>query len=418
MKGRDKKDIAVKIIAAVCAVIIVLTAGTVILSGMGSTELETITYAEPSPSPSEEAAADEVFSDDALVEIAVPLDDTGLSLMPDSFAFSEVNNPEEVVEESALRPGVHDERVITVKERLMDRGFLGADEPSDYFGEQTAYAVQLFQRACEIEMTGAVDDETYTRLMSEEAPLYLLNVGLNGTDVEEAQKRLKKLGYLSVKVTGYFGADTEKAVKAFQKNNGLSVDGCIGSQTREVLYSSDAKKAVTAVKSKSPSPSPSKSKDPASSKEPAKENTPTAEPSKEVSSGLPSPDSAKVETFINYAKTLMGKPYVLGGKGPEKFDCSGFIYYALNKSGVMSINYMTSAGWKRSSFPTVSKSELKRGDILCFDGPNGTGHVGIYLGDQQMLDASSDEGKIRITSNIWSKTYWNKYFKFAKRALY
>ncbi|MBQ4062151.1 MAG: hypothetical protein IJD14_04785, partial [Christensenellaceae bacterium] len=77
MKGRDKKDIAVKIIAAVCAVIIVLTAGTVILSGMGSTELETITYAEPSPSPSEEAEADEVFSDDALVEIAVPLDDTG-----------------------------------------------------------------------------------------------------------------------------------------------------------------------------------------------------------------------------------------------------------------------------------------------------------------------------------------------------
>ena len=95
------------------------------------------------------------------------------------------------------------------------------------------------------------------------------------------------------------------------------------------------------------------------------------------------------------------------------FDCSGFIYYALNHSGVKSLSYMTSRGWARSSYPTVSKEDLQRGDILCFDG-----HVGIYLGNDTMLDASSEEGKIRVTKNIWSKRYWVTHWKFGKRVLY
>ena len=421
MKNFDKKGIAAKITAAVCAVVLVLAAGAVLLSGMGSRSVETVAFASPSPSPvpeephSEQNEANAV-SDEQLSLFAVPLDETGVSLMTQNFIFSYVGDPEDIVEEKLLGPGMHDERVITLKERLMEKGFMEGDEPSDYYGEQTASSVQLFQRACDLEITGTLDDTTFTMLMDENAPSYLLNVGLNGTDVEEVQKRLKKLGYLKVKVTGYFGADTEAAVKAFQKNNGLTVDGCVGSETREVLYSSSAKKAVSPSKSKSPSPSKN-----TATKDPAPSKTAPADPpqqSENNNSGLPAPDSGRVETFINYAQTLMGKPYVLGGKGPEKFDCSGFIYYALNKSGVMSINYMTSAGWKKSSFPTVSKSELQRGDILCFNGPNGTGHVGIYLGSQKMLDASSDEGKIRITSNIWSKNYWNKYFRFGKRALY
>ena len=74
---------------------------------------------------------------------------------------------------------------------------------------------------------------------------------------------------------------------------------------------------------------------------------------------------------------------------------------------------MTSHGWARSSYPTVSKADLKRGDILCFDG-----HVGIYLGNDTMLDASSEQGKIRVTTNIWSKKYWNTHWKFGKRVLY
>ena len=119
---------------------------------------------------------------------------------------------------------------------------MDSDEPTNYYGPQTAYAVQLFQRAHNLDMTGKADEETYSLLMSSSASKYVVKVGANGTDVEEIQKRLKELGYLTVNVTGYFGTDTEKAVIAFQKNNGLTADGAVGSQTREALYSSSAKK--------------------------------------------------------------------------------------------------------------------------------------------------------------------------------
>lgn len=103
-------------------------------------------------------------------------------------------------------------------------------------------------------------------------------------------------------------------------------------------------------------------------------------------------------------------PYVLGGKGPDTFDCSGFIYYVLRHDMGYNFYYHTSYGWQATSYPTVSKADLQPGDILCFDG-----HVGIYLGNGSMIDASSAQGKIRIAYNIWSSTYWTSHFKFGKR---
>ena len=424
---KERKNRWTRITAAACTVVLVFAAGFIVLSGAGKTSVEAVSLPELTPSPYPSLAAQEEYSlsDADVALLGMALDDTGLSLMPSGFAFAEVEDPEQVVEENSLSPGVHDERVISIKERLMELKYMESDAPDDYYGEQTAYAVQLFQRSTGLEVTGSADDETIALLMSDEAPVYLMTVGMNGTDVEEIQKRLKQLGYLKVKVTGYFGADTREAVLAFQKNNSLSQDGCVGEQTREALYSSSAKKAgekatpsksPTASKSASPSKSAPPTKTAASAKpsSPGASEQPTAEkPTDPPKTDLPSPDSGKVETFINYAQTLLGMPYVLGGKGPDKFDCSGFIYYALNQSGVKSIGYMTSGGWANSSFPTVPKDSLQRGDILCFNG-----HVGIYLGGGKMLDASSNEGKIRITSNIWSNSYWNKNFKFGKRALY
>lgn len=70
----------------------------------------------------------------------------------------------------------------------------------------------------------------------------VLKIKMEGDAVTEAQERLQSLGYLN-KVTGYFGTDTESAVKAFQTNNGLTADGMIGPSTSEALMSEDAKPA-------------------------------------------------------------------------------------------------------------------------------------------------------------------------------
>ena len=50
-------------------------------------------------------------------------------------------------------------------------------------------------------------------------------------------------------------------------------------------------------------------------------------------------------------------------------------------------------------------NDLQRGDVISF-----RGHVGIYLGNGQMIDASSERGKIRVCDNIQNNSYWTSHF--------
>ncbi len=79
-----------------------------------------------------------------------------------------------------------------------------------------------------------------------------LKNGSTGSDVKKMQQRLKELGYLKGSADGDFGDATETAVKAFQAQNGLVVDGKAGTQTLAKLYSSSAKKAPTTTVTNTP----------------------------------------------------------------------------------------------------------------------------------------------------------------------
>ena len=63
-----------------------------------------------------------------------------------------------------------------------------------------------------------------------------LRSGDSGSGVKVLQQRLTELGYYSGTADGKFGSGTVKALKAFQKKNGLSQDGVCGAQTRTVLF--------------------------------------------------------------------------------------------------------------------------------------------------------------------------------------
>lgn len=96
-----------------------------------------------------------------------------------------------------------------------------------------------------------------------------------------------------------------------------------------------------------------------------------------------------------YAKQFAGVPYVYGGSTPKGFDCSGFTKYVYGKYNISlprSSEEYASVGTK------VSRSDLKQGDILLFDryGSNTLGHVGIYLGKDQFVHASSSKKKVVI----------------------
>ncbi len=303
--------------------------------------------------------------------------------------------PTTVAEIAALLPGCHDPRIISVQERLMDLGYLGSDEPTDYYGTGTQYALQLFQRKHSLQVDGILGEETVNALFAEDAMPYTVKKGDRGTDVSTIQERLKELKYFSGEITGEFGDKTETAVKSFQKRNGLYADGNVGPATREALFSDSARSATGGSSSSGSNSSGSNS----SGSHGGGSTIATWEP-----------DSAKVEAMISVAQSLIGSRYVLGGKGPEVFDCSGLVYYCLNQAGY-SIGYMTSSGWAKCGIPKVtSMSDMKRGDIICFKG-----HVGIYLGGGQMIDASSTQGKVRISTTVLTSSYWKANFICARR---
>ena len=81
-----------------------------------------------------------------------------------------------------------------------------------------------------------------------------LQKGSTGSEVKKLQNRLKELGYLKGSADGDFGDATEAAVRAFQAQNGLSVDGKAGPATLSKLNSSSAKKAPTVTATNTPRP--------------------------------------------------------------------------------------------------------------------------------------------------------------------
>lgn len=72
-------------------------------------------------------------------------------------------------------------------------------------------------------------------------PNPVLRTGSQGDEVKNLQSRLYALGYYTGEIDGQFGPGTREAVTAFQKRNGLGADGIVGGETREVLFSTDAK---------------------------------------------------------------------------------------------------------------------------------------------------------------------------------
>ena len=107
-----------------------------------------------------------------------------------------------------------------------------------------------------------------------------LKKGASGDSVKALQRRLKELGYYTGSVDGDFGENTEKAVKAFQQNNGLEVDGKAGSKTMTKLNSSSAVRAssATATPKRTATPTPRRTSTP----KPTAKPTATPNLSKEI----------------------------------------------------------------------------------------------------------------------------------------
>ena len=115
-----------------------------------------------------------------------------------------------------------------------------------------------------------------------------------------------------------------------------------------------------------------------------------------------------------YASIFEGYPYVYGASGPNSFDCSGFTMYVFAQAGIKLPHGATS----QLSYGTeVSRSDLQPGDLVFFQDYGYTAsHVGIYIGGDQFIHASSSyyNGHCVVITSL-SETYYNNHYLTARR---
>ena len=209
-----------------------------------------------------------------------------------------------------------------------------------------------------------------------------LRQGASGHEVFLLQKTLAQLGYSISAIDGVFGPQTEKAVSDFQRDNKIKITGVVNNSTWRALQTADKKNGGKAAD---------------------KKIIPTATKAVTPKGG--------VTNLIKTAKKYIGTPYSFGGTTPKAFDCSGYLWYVFREHGV---NLPRSADEQyKLGVPVKNKKDLLPGDLVFFSTyEQGASHVGIYLGKNEFIHASSSKG-IRIDD--MDNSYWQPRFYGAKR---
>lgn len=125
--------------------------------------------------------------------------------------------------------------------------------------------------------------------------------------------------------------------------------------------------------------------------------------------GVPSPSEVEsggngatpwASGALQSALTMQGVPYVLGGDTPGGFDCSGLVEWAYGQQGKY---FGRTAQQQFENTQRISSDQLQAGDLVFFtgtnpDNPNPVTHVGIYMGNGQMLEAPKEGDIVKIVS--------------------
>jgi N-acetylmuramoyl-L-alanine amidase len=131
-----------------------------------------------------------------------------------------------------LSCGGRGEAVRDLQRRLIAAGYGIEDEPGT-FGTGTERVIRAFQQIRGLAVDGCCGPETWAALIEAgyqlgDRLLYLRRPMLRGDDVAELQRKLGALGFDAGRVDGIFGPDSERAIRDFERNTGLTVDGVCG----------------------------------------------------------------------------------------------------------------------------------------------------------------------------------------------
>lgn len=285
-------------------------------------------------------------------------------------------SPSDAASKPTLHLGARGAAVADLQRLLVSAGFRPG--PIDgWFGPQTRQAVYRFQTSQGITVDGVVGPQTWGRLLgtgSTPAPTDgRLAQGATGPQVQELQQLLQTLGYYRGNIGGNFGPLTDAAVRSFQRDHGLAVDGWAGPQTMAALQ-----QAVQGG------------------------GTPPAPPP-----GTPPAPSGSMQAALAYGQSLIGAPYravtdyrmgepwpaghvgwdfhadtnVSYAAGSRGYDCSGLVVVVYRQLGLdLAARGITDTISMRNALTPVSSDQLRPGDLLV-DAVGDGRHVVIYLGD-------------------------------------
>ena len=175
-----------------------------------------------------------------------------------------------------------------------------------------------------------------------------LEYGDRGTAVQWVQKKLH------VRPTsGYFGPKTLAAVKKFQGKKHLPRTGVVANRTWKALGIRPSAKAAARAQSR-----------PAASKA----------------------TTARDAKVLKIAAKQQGKRYRYGARGPNAFDCSGFVGYVYSKAGV---KLPRTSGAIRNKVRKISAAQARPGDLVFVQRHGRVSHVAIYAGKGRWYEASN-----------------------------
>ncbi|MWV48801.1 NlpC/P60 family protein [Rathayibacter sp. VKM Ac-2803] len=154
-----------------------------------------------------------------------------------------------------------------------------------------------------------------------------------------------------------------------------------------------------------PAPVPAAPEAPAAPEPVVQQPAPAPVPAAPVPAPAPAPvsNSNTVEIAIDYAMQQLGERYVLGGMGPDVWDCSGLTKQSYASAGEYIGTHSATNQYNEMSAQgkLVPYSQRQRGDLIFWsDYPGDYYHVAIYLGGDQIIEAPNPNSPVRIHS-IW-----------------